>query len=388
MFKNQRSFVRHLQILIWVSLVLLGVNACKNDVEINAPHKTLPYVFGLLNPYDTVHSIRIQRTFLGDQDPTNYSRINDSIYFKKVDAVVEEVLNGVVVQKYPLVETTITGKSTGTFSSPEQRLYQFTQSSLNPNATYRLVGTADGISLSATTALLSENDPVFGNSGPTSFGRFWNVPGFIDFATSTAIKDGLAVKFRAPMGSREIRVDMIFYYDEEFEDGRVETKNIRFNFGTQTLVEPDKINQIEMDFAPTRFYEQISSGIPDKDNTPGLKQRIPKYFDFEFAAIDEDTYYYRDVNAPSTDVVQDKPQYTNVENALGVFGSRLMVSMNTWIKRAGVNKSNTTLERNSQIELAGGKIASDKSLGFTTGKKGFCVEKYLAAGSPADLVCK
>jgi hypothetical protein len=325
---------------------------------------------------------------LGDADPSTYSKTEDSLYFKNVDAVIEEIVNGSVINTYPLQETVLSDKTSGMFAYPNQKVYSFTAYPLNSSATYKLKGTANGISLSATTALLSETDPVFGNSGPSSFGRFWNIPGYIQLATSTNLNDGLTAKFRAPVGSREIRVDLIFYYDEEYEDGTIKTQNIRFNFGVQTFAEPNKLNEAEMVFSPNRFFEQIASNIPDKDATPGLKQRIPKYLDFEFGAIDEETFYYRDVNSPTSDVVQEKPNYTNIENGLGIFGSRLLVGMNEWTRKVGRYKGATTLERNSQIELAGSRIASEKGLGFSTSTKGFCVEKNLAAGSPSDLVCK
>lgn len=377
-----KSFVLTFAITAWF------FTSCKNDVEINAPHKTLPYVFGLMNPYDSVHYIRIQRSFLGDQDPTSYSRNPDSIYFKKVDAVIEEIVSDKVLNTYPLTEVVISSKNSGMFSNPDLKVYTFAPPSLNPGAKYRLSGTADGIKINATTEVLNDNDPVFGNSGPSSFGRFWNMPGWVQFATSTNLNDGLTVKFNAPYGSREIRVDLIFYYYEEYEDGTSALKHLQMNFGTQSFSDLSKINVAELTLSPDRFYEQISLLIPDKNATPNLKQRIPHSIDFEFGAIDENTYYYRDVNSPSSDLVQEKAQFTNIEDGIGIFGSRLIVSMRQWTKKAGFSKGITTLERNSQIELAGGRIASEKGLPFNTSKKGFCVEKELAASSPADLVCK
>jgi len=66
------------------------------------------------------------------------------------------------------------------------------------------------------------------------------------------------------------------------------------------------------------FFDILSNNIPVNMNL----DREFKRFELVFSAGGQDIYYYINVNKPSIGIIQKKPEYSNIENALGVFSSR------------------------------------------------------------------
>ena len=62
--------------------------------------------------------------------------------------------------------------------------------------------------------------------------------------------------------------------------------------------------------------------LPVNDNV----QRRLVDFDLTYFGISDDFNTYLSVNKPSIGIVQKKPEYTNIENGLGLFASRNSIS--------------------------------------------------------------
>ena len=86
-------------------LALLGIvvlQSCKKELEINADYKAFPVIYGFLNPYDSLQIIKINKSFLGNENPNNYAGIQDSSLFDTVDVRLVELHNGREHASYPL----------------------------------------------------------------------------------------------------------------------------------------------------------------------------------------------------------------------------------------------------------------------------------------------
>ncbi len=117
-----------------ISILILGglfLAGCQEDVKIQyEPFETKPVIYCIIDPNDTVHSIRIERVFSGGQAAAITAAIPDSLYFKniKVTAVLlsstgsggaslEVSLEAKCIEVYD--------KEPGYFAFPRHYLYQF-----------------------------------------------------------------------------------------------------------------------------------------------------------------------------------------------------------------------------------------------------------------------
>ncbi len=58
---------------------------CSSDLEINSGHPSVPVVYSIINPYDTVHYVRVQKTFIINKKE-DWATLNpDSLQFRDVD---------------------------------------------------------------------------------------------------------------------------------------------------------------------------------------------------------------------------------------------------------------------------------------------------------------
>ncbi len=81
---------------------------------------------------------------------------------------------------------------------------------------------------------------------------------------------------------------------------------------------------MEFKFTGHTFYRYLKSVVPvnnDVIRKPGTKDKS-KMVDFIFTVAADDFNTYMEVNEPSTGLVQEKAEYTNIENGVGLFSSR------------------------------------------------------------------
>ncbi|RLD21936.1 MAG: hypothetical protein DRI69_02750, partial [Bacteroidetes bacterium] len=93
--RNKITFVgvKKLTFLLLLSGVLLS--GCQNDLNVTAPWKDIPIVYGILSPLDTTHYIRIEKAFLDPEiSALEIARIPDSLYYKNLDASIFDISSG------------------------------------------------------------------------------------------------------------------------------------------------------------------------------------------------------------------------------------------------------------------------------------------------------
>ena len=62
---------------------LIVLSACKNEIDINAPYKDIPVVYGFLDQNQATQYIRIQKLYqnAANQTTDQGAKIADSLYF-------------------------------------------------------------------------------------------------------------------------------------------------------------------------------------------------------------------------------------------------------------------------------------------------------------------
>lgn len=296
---------------VLAAMAAIGIFAgCKNDFDVLAPYKDITVVYGLLNQNDTAHYIKINKAYLGEGNALLFAGISDSINYGAADLTVklEEYNNGNLTNTFPLTRTVNEiPKDPGLFAADANILYK-TKATLNPDRTYKLVinNNKTGTVITSQTNLIKEltvSNPQ-NNQQVNIAGN--NFPFTVNFKSS---KNALVYSFTIRFNYSEINTvtnDTINkFIDWEFPN--IKSSNALGGEILLTSVPPDG------------FFQLLGSTL----SAPGANiTRRAGLLTFIFYAGGEDLSTYLDVNGPSNSLQQEKPEYTNITNGLGIFSSR------------------------------------------------------------------
>lgn len=296
--------------------VLGVISRCETDVDLGAEYKKIPIVFGLLDVSDTLHYVKITKAFGGQGNSIEIAQVADSSYFNSVDAQIMEVVDAQVVKEYQLRDTTMNDKEEGAFYNPDQKVYYFKETNLNPDATYRLVADMDegDINIEVETKLVPS---VSFDAPPAALQT-------LNFATPQSSEDdkynSTNVRWVDSENAALYSLSLSLVYTEVYSDGS--SKQFKKVWGLGNSDESDVSNGgsvIEI-MRGKEFYQWVSSNVP----IPGdnLVQRKFDYARLNLSSADQKLKTYIEVSEPVTGIVQNKPNFTNIDGGRGVFASR------------------------------------------------------------------
>ncbi len=326
---------------LFIAFLTLGIiGGCSTDVELNADWRNITVVYGLLDKNDTYHYVKINKAYLGDGNALTYAAIRDSSEYApgQMTAYIDEKINGNVVRTFPLRDTVLNNKSAnGIFYSPTHTVYYFVANDLDEAATYELKIQVNGAEdlITAETPLVQD----FVISRP-----FANIPGApaqtqITFANANSSSSGQypseAVKWgEAPNGTR-YEVKLVFNYIERTTTGST-NRALEWNIAT---VQDGAA--LEKSIDGEQFYTWVRDKIASEPalNPSDLVSRKIQGLDFSVTVAGEDLDTYIDVNQPVTGVVQERPEFTNVTNGIGLFSTRSSeVVTNKWLNKGSIEE--------------------------------------------------
>lgn len=304
---------------VWFSLIALSLfSSCETEFSVNGEYTEKPIVHFLLDPNDTLHYLKLNKTFLGDGSALDFAQVPDSSYFENVVAIVEEVMgtpsNESVTRSWTLKDTITENKKEGIFYYPEQKLYYFKAEDLNVNAKYRLrIDIENG-----THSVYGETNLVSGVSinGPLPTTAF-------NLANNDVPANGYRnqrIDFSKGDGAI-FNCNVIFSYKETTTSG-TEIKEVDWNLGE---IKGDEISSQTGAYIARgeQFYELLASRIPLDDN---VIRRTTESIEIILTAGSHDLLTYMLVNQPTSSLAQNKQEFSNVDGALGIFSSRTTVT--------------------------------------------------------------
>src|SRR5688572_4434426 len=127
--------------LLFIIPILMLFSSCEDDIDLTAPYKDIPVVYGLLDRNDTTHYIRIQKCYLADDNAFLFAGVQDSNYYPSslIVYILEFNSSGTQLDSIHLIQTINEfPKDSGLFSSGNNILYKGTKV-LNAANTYKLV---------------------------------------------------------------------------------------------------------------------------------------------------------------------------------------------------------------------------------------------------------
>lgn len=303
-FKGMRFFY---QLLIGAAM-LIQLGSCSTDVDNYADYKDITIVYGLLETNQDTTFIKITKAFLGpgnallmakEADSSNYpGKLNARLLGKKNNIDLPEIILDTITRRNKLAGDSI-------FYFPEQKLY-YTTASLDAAATYTLRVERDAHNVEASTKMVQE----FSIVQPTN--RF-------NFASTAST----SVKWRAAANGKLHEVVVVFNF-EELWPGSSDTlkKTMVWNMGTASAKTSNGDEDLEITYSGEEFYSRLAGAI---DVNALNVRRFAGNVDLYISSGGEDLTTYIEVNAPSNSIIQEVPQFTNIENGAGIFSSRKTV---------------------------------------------------------------
>jgi hypothetical protein len=271
---------------------------------VNAPWKETAVIYGLLDLGDTAQYIRVERIYQNDgMDAIKVAQIGDSLYFDT--ATVELIAkngNSVVWTEVLSIDNSIT-KDTGQFATSPSTLYKTTRA-LNKNLTYEIKvktkKTPAGKEYTSTTAMVGAS---YISSRPNTF-----VLSPTRKYTFTLFKGNNAVAYDVKVHFRYREYDSLTNDSVEKTLDWIAVNNLAVN-GSFDLY-PEIVGR--------SMYDFLGFNIKPK---AGIYRKIIGC-EFLFIGGGEQLLNYININKPSLGIVQKKPEYTNINNGLGLFSSR------------------------------------------------------------------
>jgi len=329
-----------------LSILILAAVSCKTDFSVNGEYEERAVVHFLLDQGQEFHFLKLNKTFLGDGNANDFAMIADSSDFNNVVAIVQEFKNGSEQRSWTLQDTLIENKDSGAFYYPTQKLYFFKANDLDEDAVYRLnIDIENGKHIITGQTELVKGVTV---NTPTLVTQ-------IGFAEANVPLNGYRTQqIRFTPGTGAIfNVQMDFNYAEETAAG-TELKTINWNLG-DLPAEDITTGTGNVSAQGEFFYQLVRDNIPVAD--ANIIRRYVNSFEIRVTAGSDDLYTYMLVNQPTSSIAQNKPQYSNVEGALGIFSSRATVTL---FKTAFLAPNTRALSTNSTRELCEGQYTFDR----------------------------
>jgi len=358
------SILKEMKQLALVLVTATCMWGCSTDLEINAPYEDITVVYGLLNPIDSIHFVKINKAYLGQGDALEFAQIADSNEWSTealTAAKIHRVLNGQRISTFVLNDTLLTNREPGTFYSPNQRMYYFsdpfrlvvgptgsqTTFYLDAQSTYELDLEVKGEKISALAPMV--NDFSFQNVDQ-------NLGVDVNFVnSSTGAFTNFELNWNSSTDGKRYVAEFEFNYSEVVG---METfpKSVRDRFGTAVSTNSSASEPLSVTLDGQQFYSTIAARTSPN---AGVSRRIFTGLNFIVSVANEDFHTFLTLSEPVSGIIEDRPSFSNITNGYGIFAGRYTKSIIG--KRLGPR---------SLDELCNGSI---------TGSFGFC------SGLPADV---
>jgi len=295
--------------IIFFVFTAILFHACKTDFDINAPWKESTIVYGILNQNDSIHYLKINKAFLGEGDAMMMAQNPDSsTYGNNIDVSLYAYNTGNLVDIIPLDTVTVYNKDSGIFSYPKQILYKTTRS-LNEGFLYKIyihnkisgkIITSDSIYLVQGTGFKLEKP--FGS--------------FMDFTSKPPYESKLL--FKTPKYGKRFQIIFRFHYFEtDINTSVTESKYTDWNLGEKKSSSLAGNESIEINYGE-QFFNVLKGSIRQNSSV----RRASDHVEVIVYVAGDDLSIYMDVNSPSSSIVQERPEYSNIINGIGIFSCR------------------------------------------------------------------
>jgi len=304
--------MKKISLFVICCIGILLFQHCSTDFDLNAEYKDITIVYGLLNRNDSTHYIKINKAFLSEGDALIMAQdpASNMYNYDEIEVKVEQWSIGAPAPAsvFYLDTVLIHNKESGVFYYPDQIVYRFDKYRLDDESIYRIIVTnkITGKEVTSETGLIKN----FKIDKPSSGQNFI---GFTALSTKY-------VEWKSAENGRLYEVNVLFnYFEKDLNTGEIDSnKYIKWYLGSKRSSSTDGGENMEVAYIPDNFFSNIRAKVPINPD----KSRVAGKVTFIVSVASDEYAIYMDVNGPSNSIVQERPEYTNISNGIGLFASR------------------------------------------------------------------
>lgn len=310
-------------LFVLVVLVLLTLTTCKNQVNLFAPYKEIPVVYGLLSTSDPVHYIRIQKGYQSNGNAYLAGGILDSIYYPDILKVTLSALpNGPSYLMHRIVinynPANPLSKDSGTFAYGENILYADSHV-LNPNLTYQLqiIDTTSRDTITAQTTLVQ----------PFQINTPYYVPGQPPFGSQIQLSNinPEVIDWQQAVNGDIYDITVQFYFYQFNGNSPAQDDSITLNLLSSYLPSSSG-GTLQYSFLANVLFNSLAEQLTASTNIHREFNKT-KGMTFTFSAGGNALANYLNSGLAQSSTLaseQTLPPYTNIPGGVGIFSSRLV----------------------------------------------------------------
>ncbi len=278
--------------------------SCEDEVDVFSGDPSMPIIYCLLNPFDSVQYLRIGKSYTVEKGTTGVPGSADSLYFSG-DVIVslerwneDEVEETIEFEPYNEII-----KDEGIFPTGLNNLYR-TDKRIYTDSKYVLyVYLKDReLILDAEAFMVGELEVIDPFPLPEK-------------KITLSVDQDYVMRWNLAPEAWIYQAVVTFNYDEI-----TATDTIRKSFDwVQNVSQPDFLTRdfISMKLNGARFYQEMIKHV--KQNSLLKRKAIDLTFTFYFGGVE--LRFYVESIKPASGILQEKPSYSNFKNCQGVFSS-------------------------------------------------------------------
>ncbi len=302
--------MNRINIIIIVLIFALFTFSCSTELDINDEWSDIPVIFCILDQSQEYQYIKVNKTFLGEKPASEMAQHSDSLYYENVKVILYEYDGNNTISAIEFTEVDTIPKESGYFANDKNIIY-ITDYQLNENYKYQLEVTIDDgrkvissdiIELISGAAITRPHPQIL----TISVHRY-------DAPFTYAYNPGYNTKVS--------QMNLYFNYIEVLnEDTAYHT--IKWPQSLNVRSDDSDNNTIEGSFEIKGFYSQLANNIPEADENLKRYAKMPDSFEFRLSIANRDYSTYMEISAPSHGIIQEKPSFSNIDDAIGLFAAK------------------------------------------------------------------
>lgn len=315
------------RLFLIIAFIALVFSSCSNKVNLYSDEGDTTVVYAMLDPGLDTNYFKITHSFIGNANELSHNYEASNYEYDEIDVTLTGVFEGSSATQTIALDTTsiwIPYDENAQFYSGCWQRYYYTTKKLVEGKEYtvNVLRKADNVNISATTTTINSfrfKKPMQNFTVKfTDVKRFtieWNVPDASTMFMTTAAY---------------FEVDTYFNF-KELQPGATDTAyiSLRWPVGSDKAenlyTTSNNSSYYAINYTPEALFSFLENNVYLKENSPaGVKRWFDK-FEFKISAMGEELYNYY-IISNSTSAIQDVPNYTNVENGMGIMSSRISKS--------------------------------------------------------------
>jgi hypothetical protein len=299
----------------------LAFYSCTTKVDLVAEGQEKSVVYGFIDPTVDTQFVKITKTFATEGNAYEAALDPSLSEYTNLEAFILKMDGNDTIATYLLQEKTVTDKDSGVFYYPVQTVYYTDEVSFSGNTdpnygyTYQLKFTANGIDVSSEVPSVG----FFETNNTQAIGTI-NLVNVFNPAGSSYANYLMTVNMITNVKRYEFTLR--YNYTEEYVDGSVKEKYLDFKFPPTIVDNTSGNSSFQFFIDGENFFSGVGTRIGAQDNEENVTRRVIGKLDYIFDYAGEDYNTYIELSKPSTSFNSEQNPYSNLENGVGVWGSR------------------------------------------------------------------